>query len=134
MYLSQCEDRSIPRQLGGRLLAAALLVASALIGATWLSAFVGVEGLDVVILAAAAVGGGWLLNGRARVRGLPLASGIVMAVANLAGWALGLGPVDAAGGGGMFVALMLSAMAPTWTVGIGVTLLLGAAGYIALLL
>lgn len=132
MQAGEGESARLSRQAGWRLILAALVIAAAVIlqaslqqkGLAWTSA---------VVVAVAALWGGWLLNAHARVPGLPLTIGSVMAATVLLTELIGTASA-AVSGGTVFVALMLSAVAGSWAVGLVVAAILVAAGLVAVVL
>ena len=133
MYVSECETRSVSRAMGRRLIGVSLLIAGAILLSTWLRTTGTTGGMDVLVLAAAALVGGWILNARSPVRGLPLAVGLIMAVVTLVGWALG-DAGHAVPGATLFMALLLSAVARSWSVGLAATAILAVAQIVAALI
>ncbi|UCG75922.1 MAG: hypothetical protein JSV95_00915 [Gemmatimonadota bacterium] len=120
------------RGAGGRLIAAALGMAAAVLAQALLHR-VGLDFTGALLIAIAVLLGGWLLNAQARVPGLPLTVAGIMALTVLL-----TGLIDSAttaiSGGTVFVALMLSAFARSWGVGLAVAVILAAAQLIAALL
>lgn len=115
MYVPSCRSDAFPREAGWRFLAASLLVAGALIASSWLRSVDDLPGLDVAVMVASALVGGWILNPVSRVRGLPIVAGAAVS-------AMALGA--ASFGGGIFMALLLSSLAPSWTTGLAVIAIL----------
>ena len=74
----------------------------------------------------AALVGGWTLNRRSRVRGLPLVAGAVMSAIVLGEAALGTS-AHAISGGTMFMALLLSTEARSWRTGLATIAMLAGA-------
>ena len=125
MYVPQCRTRAVPPESARALLGVSLFYAAAILVAAWLHADGSLPGVDAAVIAAANLAGGWVLGGKARVRGLPLAAGAVMSAVVLAGAAIGAAPAVSAGA--MFVALLLSVAASSWASGIAAIGILAAA-------
>ena len=117
MYVPDCQTRSVPREAARGLLWVSLLYAISILAAAWLRSGGLLPGIDVALMMVASLTGGWVLNRRACVRGLPLVAGVVSAVVALGDATLG-DPLHAASGGAMFVALLLSTVARSWGVGL----------------
>jgi hypothetical protein len=126
MYVSDCRSRAMTRETGTGLLWVSLLVASGILVSAWLEGAGPVPGLGVAVMVAAALVGGWILNRRALVPGLPLVAGGVMSAAALGDAILG-SSAHAVSGGAMFVALLVSATARSWRSGLAAIAILAAA-------
>jgi len=111
---------------GSGLLWASLLMAGAILAAAWLRSSGSVPGFDVAVMVAAVLVGGWILNRRALVRGLPLVAGAVMSAVALGQAILGTSGY-AVSGGAMFVALLVSATARSWRSGLAAIAILAIA-------
>jgi len=126
VYVTDCRSRAMTRETGNGLLWASLLMAGAILAAAWLRSSGSVPGFDVAVIVAAVLVGGWILNRRALVRGLPLVAGAVMSAAALGHAILGTSGY-AVSGGAMFVALLVSATARSWRLGLAAIAILAAA-------
>jgi len=135
MDVPECRSRTLPRETGRGLLWASLLLAGAILVSSWLQSAGSVRGLDVAVMVAAVLVGGWALNRRALVRGLPLVAGGVMSAAALGNAILG-DSLHAVSGGAMFMALLVSTMfmallvsttARSWRSGLAAIAILAAA-------
>ena len=133
VYVSDCQTRAIPRETGRRLLWVSLLLAAAIIVSAWLRSSGSLPGIDVAVMVAAALVGGWTLNRRSRVRGLPLVAGAVMSAVALGDATLGAS-AHAVSGGAMFMALLLSASARSWGSGLAAIAILAAAVFLTWLI
>lgn len=130
MYASDCQTRGVPRGAASRLLWVSLFFAAAILAATWLGTSASLPGAGAGVMIAASLLAGWVLNGRSRVRGLPLVAGVVMAVMALGEITLGTSGF-AISGGAMFMALLLSAMARSWGTGLATIAILAAASLLS---
>lgn len=125
MKTERRESGRLSRQAGWRLILAALVVAAAVLAQSFLQRE-GLQFTGAALISMGAVLGGWLLNSHGRVPGLPLTMAVIMAlVVFLAGF---LDPASTAvSGGTVFMALLISAVAPSRSVGlIAVAILAGA--------
>jgi hypothetical protein len=120
MHPGDNESGKLSRQAGWRLILAALGIAAAMLAQSFLQPE-GLEFTGAALIGIAALLGGWLLSAHARVPGLPLTLATIMAlVVFLAGF------LDSAGGT-VFMALVISLVAPSRRVGlIAVAILAGA--------
>ena len=126
MRVSECQADGIPREAGRPLLWVSVLLASAIMGSTWLRSSGSFPGIGVAVMAGAVLVGGWTLSRRSRVRGLPLVAGAVMSAVALGDAALGAS-THAVSGGAMFMALLLSATARSWGSGLAAIAILAGA-------
>ena len=133
MSVSDCQPRAVPREAGWRLLWVSLLIAAAIIVSAWLRSAGYFPGVGAAVMVAAALVGGWALNQRSRVRGLPLVAGTVMSAVALGEAALGMA-THATTSGTMFMALLLSTMARSWGTGLATIAILTAAVLLAWLI
>ncbi len=109
------------------------MIAAAIIVSAWLRSAGYFPGVGAAVMVAAALVGGWALNQRSRVRGLPLVAGTVMSAVALGEAALGTA-THATTSGTMFMALLLSTMARSWGTGLATIALLTAAVLLAWLI
>ena len=126
MYAPDCRSRTMTRETGRALLWVSLLVAGAILAAAWLRSSGSVPGFDVAVMVAAALVGGWILNRRALVPGMPLVAGGVMSAAAVGDAILG-SSAHAVFGGAMFMALLVSATARSRRSGLAAIAILTAA-------
>lgn len=125
MQAGDSGSERLSRRAGWRLIMASLAIAAAVVGQSFLRRQ-GLEFTGAALIGIAGLLGGWLLNAHARVPGLPIAMAGVMALAVfLAGF---LDSANAAvSGGAVFMALAISVITPSWSVGvIAVAILAGA--------
>ena len=121
---------SLPRKAATRLLFASLVVAGSLLLAAWMGTL-GFSSLTRAgVLAAAGLGGGLILRRQARVPGLPLIATAIAAGSVLVAALLG-GPLEATGGGTLFVTLLVATSARTRTSGLAAAGILAAAQILA---
>ena len=110
-----------------------LFCAAAIIVSAWLRSAGSLPGVDAAVMVVAALVGGWTLNRRSRVRGLPLVAGAAMSAVALGDLALGTS-AHAVSGGTMFVALLLSTVARSWGTGLAAISILAAAVFLTWLI
>ena len=129
MQAGHSESGRLSRQAGRRLILASLGIAVAVIAQAILQR-AGLEFTGALLIALAALFGGWLLNTHAHVPGLPLTmAGIMALTVFLAGI---IGTADTAvSGGTVFIALLLSVVARSWGVGLTVAVILVGAELLA---
>ena len=121
---------SVPRKAATPLLLASLVVAGSVLLAAWMGTL-GFSSLTRAgVLAAAGLGGGLILRRQARVPGLPLLATAIAAVSILVAALLG-GPLEATGGGVIFVTLLVATTARTRTSGLAAAGILAAAQILA---
>ena len=121
-----CESDMPSPEAGRRLLWASLVVAGGVLLSAWIGSFEISPFVGAGVLAASGLVGGLLLRSRARVPGLPLIAGTVIAASILVATLLG-GYTEVTGGGVMFVALLVATTAPTRASGLASTTILAAA-------
>jgi hypothetical protein len=114
------------RETGSALLWVSLLVAAAILAAARLRSSGFVPGFDVAVIVAASLVGGWILNRRVLIPGLPLVAGGVMSAAALGDAILG-SSTYAVSGGAIFVALLVSSTARSRRSGLAAIAILAAA-------
>ncbi len=129
MQAGHSESGRLSRQAGRRLILASLGIAVAVIAQAILQRE-GLEFTGALLIALAALLGGWLLNTHAHVPGLPLTmAGIMALTVFLAGI---IGTADTAvSGGTVFIALLLSVVARSWGVGLTAAVILVGAELLA---
>lgn len=129
MQAGHSESGRLSRQTGWRLILASLGIAVAVIAQAILQRE-GLEFTGALLIALAALLGGWLLNTHAHVPGLPLTmAGIMALTVFLAGI---IGTADTAvSGGTVFIALLLSVVARSWGVGLTAAVILVGAELLA---
>ncbi len=124
MFIRECETEPIAPAAAGRMLGGSLLFAAGMLLSSWLRVSDLVPGVDVLVIVVAGLLFAWLVNGIARVRGLPLAVAAIGTVVAFVGWALGTFGGDFPGGVTVFMALLLSVYSRSWTVGLVATAIL----------
>jgi len=117
MYVSDCRSRAVPRETARGLLWVSLLFAASILAAAWLRSSGSLPGIDIALMVMASLAGGWALNRRARVPGLPAVAGVLMSMAAVGDATFG-DSLHGASGGAMFMALLLSTVAPSWGSGL----------------
>ena len=129
MQTGHREPVRLSRQAGRRLILASLGIAAAVMAQAILQRE-GLEFTGAVLIAIAALLGGWLLNAHAHVPGLPLTMAGIMVISVLLTEIIST--ADAAvSGGTVFMALLLSVMAPSWSVGLTAVAILAGAELLA---
>ena len=116
---------------GGRLLGMSVLFAVAILLSAWLRSIGSAPGISVLVIVVAGLLGGWLLHEHARVRGMPFAAATIMTAVTVVGWVAGWQAGGVPPGSTFFIALLLSASARSWTVGIVTTSILAGAELLA---
>ena len=124
MLIRECETEPIAPAAAGRMLGGSLLLAAGMLLSSWLRVSELVPGVDVLVIVVAGLLFAWLVNGIARVRGLPLAVAAIGTVVAFVGWALGTFGGGFPGGVTVFMALLLSVYSRSWTVGLVATAIL----------
>ncbi len=129
MQAGHSESGRLSRQAGWRVILASVGIAVAVIAQAILQRE-GLEFTGALLIALAALLGGWLLNTHAHVPGLPLTmAGIMALTVFLAGI---IGTADTAvSGGTVFIALLLSVVARSWGVGLTAAVILVGAELLA---